>query len=51
MATQITVSAKYFAARRAVERLDVRMGQQVGLQVAPLVEGPTARRTLMGRIV
>ena len=47
---QVTVPTEHFAAVGAVVGLDVRVGQEVGLEVAPLVETPAARRTLVRRI-
>lgn len=48
---QVAVPAEHFAARGAVVGLDVGMGQQVGLQVGPLVEAPAAHRTLVRRFL
>jgi len=47
---QVTVPSEHFAAVGAIVGLDVRVGQQVGLEVAPLVETPAARRTLVRRV-
>ena len=50
VSTQVTVPSKHFAAVGAVVGFDVRVGQQVGLEVAPLVEASAASRTLVRRI-
>ena len=48
---EVAVAAELLAAIGAVVRLDVGVGEEVGLQIGPLVEGPAAGGTLVWRVV
>ena len=51
VAAQVTVAAKDFSTLGAVVGLDVRVRQQMRLQIGALVEGTAARRALVRRVV
>ena len=51
MPPEVAVPAEHFAAGGTVVRLDVRVREKVGLQVAPLVETPGAHGTLVRRLL
>lgn len=48
---EVAVAAELLATIGAVVRLDVGVGEEVGLEVRPLVEGPAAGGTLVRRVV
>ena len=48
---QVAVPTKHLAARGALVRLVIGVREQVGLQVAALVEASRAHRTFMGRLL
>lgn len=48
---EIAIPAEHFAARWTIIRFDVRVRQQVGFEVGPLVEAPAAHGTLVRRFL
>lgn len=48
---QVAVPPEHLAAVGTVERFDVGVRQEVGLEVAPLVEGSAAGGALVGRLL
>lgn len=48
---QVAVSTKHLAARGALVRLVIRVGEKVGLEVAALVEASRAHRAFVGRLL
>ena len=51
MASEVAVPAKFLATVAAVVRLDVRVRQQMCLEVGSLVEGASTLRTLVRRVL
>jgi len=51
MTPQVAITAKNFPAGCAVVRLDIGVGEQVGLQIGSLVEGAIAHWALMRRLL
>ena len=51
VAAQVAVAAEHFAAVWAIVRLNVRVSQEVSLQIAALIESSTASRTFMWGIL
>lgn len=51
MPSKVAISAKDLSAMGAFVWLEVGMGEEVGLQVGTLIEGPRADRTLMRGLV
>jgi hypothetical protein len=50
MPPQITVPSKHLPTCRTVVRFDVRVSEQMGLEVRPLIERPATHRTLVRRL-
>jgi len=51
MTSQVAITSKNFPAGGAIVRLDIGVGEQVGLQIGSLVEGAIAHWALMRRLL
>jgi len=51
MTSQVAITSKNFPAGGTIVRLDIGVGEQVGLQIGSLVEGAIAYGTLMRRLL